>query len=243
MGGARALMELADLRKPGRDFFCRDAITVAQELLGAFIISSVGGVTAGGRIVETEAYTADDPASHSYPGRTARNGSMYMAGGTLYVYLIYGVHYCLNVVTGVEGIGEAVLLRAFEPIWGVKEMARRRRVGIARGGSGAEVTETPRSFRGIADGPGKIAQALGVTGREDGSSLLEGPVRIMLPPEAMAPGRIVATHRIGITKAARMHRRFVDAESGLLSKKVYRGSRFSGAIRRGRSRTSSRSSG
>jgi DNA-3-methyladenine glycosylase len=212
-------MEPGDLETPGRAFFAREAVTVAQELLGTYLISSLGGVTVGGRIVETEAYTADDPASHSYPGPTARNGSMYREGGTLYVYLIYGVHYCLNVVTGPAGTGEAVLLRAFEPVWGVKAMARRRR------GEGApeDLSNEPRTLRGIADGPGKIAQALGVSAGEDGSSLLEGPVQIMLPSEPLAPERILATHRIGITKAARMHRRFVDAGSSLLSKKVYTG--------------------
>lgn len=214
-------MELGDLPRPQRDFFTRDAVTVAQELIGTYLVSEVGGSAVGGRIVETEAYTSNDPASHSFPGPTARNGSMYMAGGTLYVYLIYGVHYCLNVVTGPKGIGEAVLLRAVEPIWGVSVMAHRR--GVA-GRQRFQGTEEPRRLRGIADGPGKIAQALGVTAREDGSSLLNGPVRILLPPEPLSPGRIVATHRIGITKAARMHRRFVDAESSLLSKKVYKGS-------------------
>lgn len=214
-------MELEELQSPDPVFFTRDAVTVAQELLGTYLISHLDGISLGGRIVETEAYTADDPASHSYPGPTARNGSMYQVGGTLYVYLIYGVHYCLNVVTGPAGVGEAVLLRAIEPIWGVREMARRRQGKVS--GPGASAGGEGTTLRGIADGPGKIAQALGVTTAEDGSSLLQGPVRIMLPPIPMAPDRIVATHRIGITKAARMHRRFVDAESSLLSKKLSTG--------------------
>jgi len=216
-------MEIEELRTPKREFFTRDAVTLAQELLGSYLVSFVGGSAVGGRIVETEAYTADDPASHSYPGPTARNGSMYLTGGTLYVYLIYGVHYCLNVVTGPAGRGEAVLLRAIEPVWGVTEMARRRRKE-EQAKKGAEgVSHIPRRLKGMADGPGKIAQALGVTAAEDGTSLIEGPVRILLPPEPLSRERIIATHRIGITKAARMHRRFVDAESNLLSKKVYTG--------------------
>lgn len=213
-------MDMAKLRTPGAEFFARRAVEVAQALLGSYLVSEIGGSTTGGRIVETEAYTSDDPASHSFPGRTERNSSMFHAGGTLYVYLIYGVHYCLNVVTGPSGVGEAVLLRSFEPVWGVSNMARRR---------GRKVTDTSDHavgpVRGIADGPGKIAQALGVTAREDDSSLLDGPVRILLPEEPMAQDQIIATHRIGITKAACMHRRFVDGKSKLLSKKVYSGGR------------------
>ncbi|MFP4301915.1 MAG: DNA-3-methyladenine glycosylase [Spirochaetaceae bacterium] len=212
-------MRLQDLHPPEAAFFSRGAVEIAQRLLGTYLISEIGGVTTGGRIVETEAYTADDPASHSFPGPRERNSSMFQAGGTLYVYLIYGVHYCLNVVTGAAGAGEAVLLRAIEPVWGANEMARRR------GKAASSDSETRMPSRGIGDGPGKIAEALGVTAEQDGSSLLHGPVRILLPPEPMPSERIIATHRIGITRAARMHRRFVDGESELLSKKVYRGRR------------------
>ena len=210
-------MRLEDLHPPKADFFYRGAVEVAQALLGTYLISEIGGVTTGGRIVETEAYTDDDPASHSFSGPRERNSSMFQTGGTLYVYLIYGVHYCLNVVTGPAGVGEAVLLRAIEPEWGVKEMARRR------GKAGTTQKVSRRPGQGLGDGPGKIAQALGVTIDEDRSSLLDGPVRLLLPREPMPEERIIATHRIGISKAARMHRRFVDSESKLLSKKVYKG--------------------
>lgn len=219
-----------DLPLPGAEFFLTDAVEAAQRLLGCYLLSetphdSPGGapVITGGRIVETEAYTAGDPASHSYSGRSARNGSMFAAGGTLYVYLIYGVHHCLNVVVGPEGTGEAVLLRSIEPIWGVKEMARRRGIALrVERKERLHPYETPegRQLRGIADGPGKIAQALSVSGAEDGTSLVSGPVRLLLPKEPLSAERIVATHRIGITKAARNYWRFLDRDSDLLSRKL-----------------------
>lgn len=227
-------MDRDELTFPGAEFFLTGAVEAAQSLLGCYLLSETpnpaGGppIITGGRIVETEAYTATDPASHSYNGETVRKGSMFREGGTLYVYLIYGVHYCLNVVVGPEGIGEAVLLRALEPIWGVREMARRRGIGEHRSaGGGASPTAsrrsgTPRGLRGIADGPGKVARALGVTAGEDGISLLAGPVRLLLPRESLPSERIIATHRVGISKAARKHWRFVDRDSSLLSRRLRR---------------------
>ena len=166
---------------------------------------------------------------------------MFRHGGTLYVYLIYGVHYCLNVVTGPAGRGEAVLLRALEPVWGESEMARLRGLdrnngenpGLtgrpdaakptgrqAEGGTGGASGDRrgQRRLKGISDGPGKIAQALAVTGAEDGSSLLHGPLRLLMPDRPMDPDRIGATERVGISKGVEKKWRFVDAESELLSR-------------------------
>ncbi len=135
-------------------------------------------------ITETEAYAgADDPASHSFRGRTARNEAMFAGGGTLYVYRSYGVHWCMNVVVGRPGTGHAVLLRGGVPITGEEVMRARR-------GRDDHLT----------DGPGKLAQALGVNGAADGTSLIRGPVRLV--PGNLPPGwQIAATPRIGITKA------------------------------------------
>ncbi|MFW6329735.1 MAG: DNA-3-methyladenine glycosylase [Alkalispirochaetaceae bacterium] len=229
-------MELEELVSPEPSFFARPTVEVARALLGSYLLSEIGGCITGGRIVETEAYLTDDPASHSYRGERPRNRSMFHAPGTLYVYLIYGVHYCLNVVTAPPGVGEAVLLRSLEPVWGVEVMARRRRrewdVASARDGVRAEGPPAqPRErgkLTGISDGPGKIATALAVTLGEDGSSLLTGPVRLLLPGprggrgehQPLADERIVATGRIGISTAGDRLLRFVDSKSELLSRRL-----------------------
>ena len=210
---------------PPREFFTAGAVEVAQQLLGTYLLAHSdrsGEEVVGGRIVETEAYTRNDPASHSYPGPTQRNKSMFGTAGLLYVYRIYGVHFCLNVVAGATGVGEAVLLRAIEPIWGVKRMARQR--GMKFDEDSNTLGQRGRSLKGIADGPGKLAQALGVTFDYDGTDLIDGKVLILLPRRPMKRARIVATRRIGIRKGAEKLWRFVDSESELLSRPLLRSS-------------------
>lgn len=143
-------------------------------------------------ITEVEAYAGlDDPASHAYRGRTKRNGSLFAGPGTLYVYRSYGIHWCMNVVIGGEDTPNAVLLRGGEPVDGLETMAERR-----------------GRMDHVSDGPGKLTQALGVTGDDDGGDLSRGPVRLILS-EAQANRRVVTTPRIGITKAADWPWRFV----------------------------------
>jgi DNA-3-methyladenine glycosylase len=143
-------------------------------------------------LTEVEAYRGDeDPASHAYHGRTARNRAMFGPPGTLYVYRSYGLHWCLNVVVAEVGIAHAILLRAGVPLVGTAVMERRR-------GRGDHLT----------DGPGKLAAALGVDGAHDGTSLVDGPVRLEEGP-LPAGYAISATPRIGITKAADRPWRFV----------------------------------
>lgn len=173
-------------------FYLRPAPEVARDLIGAHL--SVDGV--GGLIIETEAYEPDDPASHSYRGETARNGAMFRPGGIAYVYRSYGIHWCLNVVTGAEGHGAAVLIRALEPTCGLGMMAARRGV------------EDPRQF---ASGPGRVTQALGLDRRHDGLSLSEWPFRLELGP---APATVVTGPRIGITKGVETPWRFRRAGTG-----------------------------
>lgn len=142
-------------------------------------------------ITEVEAYAGErDPASHAYRGQTARNASMFGPQGTLYVYRSYGMHWCMNIVTGGPGDPSAVLLRAAKPLIGADVMARRR----------------GRSDH-LTDGPGKLAQALGVTGEADGTSVWEGPVQLLPGPERH--GQIIASPRVGISKAVAWPWRFV----------------------------------
>lgn len=168
--------------------------TVAADLIGWRVF--MDGV--GGRIVETEAYHPEDPASHSFAGPTARNGVMFGPPGHVYVYRIYGMHWCLNFVCG-ETPGSAVLIRALEPTAGIEVMAERR--GRA-------------DVRGLCSGPGKLCQALSVTNAHNGLALDQPPFEL----RNGNPARIVSGPRIGITKAADTPWRFGEAGSGFLSR-------------------------
>jgi DNA-3-methyladenine glycosylase len=114
------------MKKLPRSFYSRKTISIAKALLGTIIVRRIGRITLTGMIVETEAYLFDDPASHSYRGITERNKVMFGEPGHLYVYFTYGMHYCANVVTNSEGIGEAVLIRAVQPMSGIQTMTRHR---------------------------------------------------------------------------------------------------------------------
>jgi len=175
-------------------FFARHPRIVAAELIGWAIL--VDGV--GGRIVETEAYHHEEPASHSFSGRTPRNAAMFGPVGRAYVYRSYGIHWCLNLVCG-EDPGNAVLIRAIEPLAGVARMRARRGV---------------EEIRNLCSGPGKLCQAMGVTRDHDGLALDE-------PPFAIAPGAaagLVAGPRIGISRAVELPWRFGEAGSRFLSR-------------------------
>lgn len=173
-------------------WFQRDAPVVAPDLLGKVLCAVVDGEVCSGRIIEVEAYMPDDPASHTYNGRTARNATMFGPPGHLYVYLSYGMHQCANVVTGDEGNGQAVLIRSIAPLAGVDVMRRRR---------------GDRPDRVLADGPGKLCQALGIDARHDGIDLRTGSVCILDDGTARPAAPIVGP-RVGITKAAETPWRF-----------------------------------
>jgi DNA-3-methyladenine glycosylase len=173
-----------------RAFYDRPADVVARDLLGRIVVHGRGAGAVALRIVETEAYLgALDRASHAWNGRrTARNESMYLGGGHAYVYFIYGMHYCLNVVCGAAEQPHAVLLRAGEPLRGGLLMAERRGLGReARLGA-------------IAGGPARLCEALAVDRAQDGVPLWRGELRVLagcpLPPEAIAVGP-----RIGVDYA------------------------------------------
>jgi DNA-3-methyladenine glycosylase len=173
-------------------WFERDAPDVATDLLGKLLVVERDGVS--GRIVETEAYTGDDPASHSFRGRTPRNAVMFGAPGHLYVYRSYGIHWCANVVTGADGDGQAVLIRALVPVDGI-EVMRTRRPG--------------RPDRELMNGPGKLCAALGIDGVDNGRNLLDesSPIRIV-DDAVSSPTDVVAGPRVGITKAVETPWRF-----------------------------------
>jgi DNA-3-methyladenine glycosylase len=154
----------------------------------------------GGRIVEVEAYAADDPASHSYRGPTRRTAVMFGPPGHLYVYRSYGLHWCANIVCEKAGRGAAVLLRALEPTDGLDEMRARR--GVA-------------DVRLLCAGPGRLTQALGLTREHDGADLTRPPFALV-PPAAPVP--IERTPRIGITKAVEQPWRYVEAGSSWSSR-------------------------
>lgn len=177
------------------ELLASDVLSAAPALLGWRLRTEFDGEPTEVILQEVEAYVgADDPASHAYRGETDRNRSMFGPAGALYVYRSYGIHWCMNVVIGGVGVPHAVLLRGGEPTIGIDVMERRR-------GRGDHLT----------DGPGKLTEALGVTGDCDGVSLVTGPVQL-LPGEP--PPRITATPRIGISKAKDRPWRFIVDDPG-----------------------------
>jgi DNA-3-methyladenine glycosylase len=182
------------------------SLQAAPQLLGLTIARKLPGGMVKLKIVETEAYHQDDPASHSYAGLTKRTAPMFEAGGHLYVYFAYGMHYCLNIVTGKKGVGEAVLLRAAEPLTGTELMMQNR---------GTE------NIRVIANGPGKLAQALGIRDTLlSGKKLNKSTIWLESPMET-ASHETVASTRVGITKAADQPWRFYVKGNPFVSKAVH----------------------
>ncbi|MEQ8822360.1 MAG: DNA-3-methyladenine glycosylase [Sumerlaeia bacterium] len=176
------------------------AMEAAPALLGAILlrVSPDDRVVRAGIVVETEAYTEDDPASHCFRGETRRNGAMFGRAGLAYIHINYGIHRCLNVVTGPEGHGQGVLLRALWPIAGIEAMRQTR------------TWPEPKPVKGLTDGPGKLTQALAFGMELDRTDLLDpaSPLRLLKGHRAPLED-IQVTPRIGIKKAAEWPRRFL----------------------------------
>jgi DNA-3-methyladenine glycosylase len=186
-----------------RSFYRRRATEVAPELVGMLFVRRLDGEALVGRIVETEAYMGpEDPASHAYRGMTKRNRTMFGHPGHLYVYRSYGIHYCANVVTGDEGIGTAVLIRALEPLEGTEVMERLRGMN---------------DMRLLCSGPGRVCQALGITTDQDATDLLGDDIFITGPRRRVP---MAATPRVGITIAQGRLWRFVETGSRFASRKA-----------------------
>ena len=184
-----------------------DTTAAAKALLGAVLEHrSDEGVTAG-RIVETEAYLCDDPACHASRGETSRNRPMFGPPGRAYIYLIYGMHRCFNVVTGPVGKGEAVLIRALEPLVGLDLMRQRRGLD---------------DIRNLCNGPGKLAQAMGLGPDQNALPLSQGPLRLLAadsyPGGQPTAARLIAAPRIGISVAVDLPLRFYHAGNPWVSK-------------------------
>lgn len=192
-----------------REFFDRDPRVVARELLGKVLVRRKGRCTVAGRIVETEAYLGTgDAAAHAAAGRTARNGVLFGPPGHAYVYFIYGNHYCLNVSCLPEGDAGCVLIRALEPIAGIEQMAKARGIEITR----------PKELRLVSSGPGRLAEALGITReRDNGKDLLDAASDLQLGDDGFRPGKIATTPRVGITKSTEHPYRFVIVENQFVS--------------------------
>jgi len=170
-----------------RDFYLRDTLEVARDLLGRYLVHESPEGTTAGKIVETEAYLGPlDKAAHTYKGRTGRNEVVYGIGGHAYVYLIYGMYYCFNIVTGEEERPECVLIRAIEPVCGLELMAIRRRQA---------------KLKNLCNGPGKMCQAMGIDSkRHNGIDLCRPPLYVTAG-EPVDRENIMDTPRINIDYA------------------------------------------
>jgi len=200
-----------------RSFYDRDPRHVSRDLLGKVLVRREGRKLLAARIVEVEAYLGtDDPAAHSAAGRTARNAVLFGPPGHSYVYFIYGNHYCFNVSCLPDGVAGGVLFRALEPLAGIAEMTRAREISIeAKRGS---KREAQRNLRALTTGPGRLAEAFGITrDRDNGKDLTALASDLWIADDGFCPERVLITPRIGITKAADHPLRYVIAGNEFVS--------------------------
>ncbi|MFA6981327.1 MAG: DNA-3-methyladenine glycosylase [Ignavibacteriaceae bacterium] len=203
-------MNVKQFQKLPKKFYQHDSLYVAEKLPGKYLVRRENQKYLAGKIVEVEAYTEkDDEASHSFNGITKRNELMFASGGKLYVYFIYGNHFCCNVVCDKEGIGSAVLIRALEPVEGIELMTQRRF-------HNSEVTR--KEFLNLTNGPGKICKAFGISKLENGTDLCGDDI-FLTEGEKVPKKNIVCTSRIGIKKSKDLPRRFYIKDNSFVSKR------------------------
>jgi DNA-3-methyladenine glycosylase len=199
-----------------QSFYARDPRIVARELLGKVLVRTLSrgakALRLAGRIVEVEVYLGEgDLAAHSAAGKTERNQVLFGPPGHAYVYFIYGVHYCLNFSCMPEGSAGSVLLRALEPVDGVEEMARARRIARDR-------LQTISRMRLLTSGPGRLCEAFGITRqRFNGQKLYASDSPLRIVSDGYSPEAIRETMRIGITKSSEMPLRYVIAGNAFVS--------------------------
>lgn len=179
----------------------KSAATCAQRLLGCELVRIVDGKSMRAKIVETEAYAQNDAASHSFRGMTPRTQIMFGPAGFAYVYFTYGMHYCFNIVTGKEGEGSAVLIRALEPLEGIEYMQQNR----------------PAEIMQLTSGPAKLCQALGIDRTLNGHDMRTPPLQL-IAKHPLSPKHIVATTRIGISQDTHRIWRFYIKDNPLVSR-------------------------
>src|ERR1700689_5063780 len=192
-----------------RKFYDRDPRQVGHDLLGKILVRKHGRKFLIARIVEVEAYLGtDDPAAHSFVGRTARNAVLFGPPGFAYVYFIYGTHYCLNVSCLPDGVAGGILFRAAEPLVGIEAMARSR--GLTMKGE--------RDLRNLTSGPGRLAEAFGITReRDNAKDLASSDSDLFIADDGYRVKKVLTTKRIGITKAAERPLRYVIAGNPFVS--------------------------
>lgn len=192
-----------------REFYNRDPREVSPELLGKILVRRAGRKLIAARIVEVEAYLGEnDPAAHSAVGCTPRNAVMFGPPGFAYVYFIYGNHYCLNVSCQPAGTAGAILFRAAEPLLGTDAMAKARGVAI----------DAPRSLRNLTSGPGRLAEAFGITrSRDNGKDFTDRKSGLFIVGDGQGAPQVVTTPRIGISKAADLPLRYLIAGNPFVS--------------------------
>lgn len=192
-----------------KKFYTKEVTSVAKELLGKTFVKIVNGETVSAKIVEVEAYNGKiDEAAHSFGGKTKRNKVMFNEGGFLYVYFIYGTHYCCNVVTGLENDGSAVLIRAVEPLTGIDYLAENRY---------GKTKLTEKELLGLTNGPGKICKAFNITKKDNGIDL-SGDEIFLFDAKKVDKSRITQTVRVGIKKSEELPWRFYLKDNLFVSK-------------------------
>ena len=193
-----------------REFYTRDLLLVAKDLLGKIFVKEYSGEKLAGRIVEVEAYDGDiDEAAHTFKGLTKRNEIMFNEGGYLYVYFTYGAHYCCNVVTGIKGKGTAILIRGIEPLDGLSTMIKNRFDGKLPG---------EKEMRTLTNGPGKICQAFSISKKHYGIDLTGNKIYLLEQPN-IKPEQIKVSKRIGIKKSVDLPWRFYIKDNPYVSKR------------------------
>jgi len=204
------MIDFSKHKKLTSAFYNQNTEQLAQDLLGKILVRKFSDKILAGKIIETEAYLSkNDEASHSFRGKSQRNKIMFNSCGVLYLYQIYGIHFCCNIVTGVKDEGSAVLIRAIEPIENIATM------GLNRFG---KISITHRNLVNLTNGPAKLCQALSIDLTENGINLLGEQIYILDSPD-ISKENIVQTTRIGITKSKELPLRFYIKNNPFISKR------------------------